>query len=303
MLVVGIDENGLGPRLGPLVATAVVVQVDRYECNRLYRFGEQLGIKDSKQASGFGKMAAAEGLALAMLERLHGRQPADADDLLRMVSLVDPSALRAGCPETSAAQCWSARVPLPAFGGDAAQGRPALDALKKQGVRLLAARSSLACAAELNRERRRLGSKLTLDLLLFERLLLRARTEVGGELSAYCGMVGGLRRYGDYFQQLGNRGVKPIGEGPSLCSYRVGGLGEVVFEVDADAHHLPVSMASMLGKYIREVAMERQNRFYQERDPSLVRVSGYHDPVTRAFVKQSQKLRFELGIVEECFER
>ena len=303
MLVAGVDENGLGPRLGPLVATAVVLRVERYECRDLYRLGESLGVKDSKQASGFGKMAAAESLALAMLERLHGRLPADADDLLELVSLVAPSRLRATCPVTCAPQCWSARVSLPAFRGDAERGCRALDALESAGVRLLAARSSVACAAELNRERRRLGSKLAVDLLLFERLLLNARAAVNEDLSAFCGMVGGLRRYGDYFQQLRSRSVKPLEQGRTFCSYYVQGLGEVAFEVDADAHHLPVGMASMLGKYLREVVMERQNRFYQELDPSLGRVSGYHDPVTRAFVEKSEQLRARLGIASECFER
>ncbi len=303
MLVAGVDENGLGPRLGPLVATAVVLRVERYECRDLYRLGEELGVKDSKQASGFGKMAAAESLALALLERLHGRPPADADELLEQVSLVAPSDLKTACPGACAPQCWSARVSLPAFRGDAARGRRALDALEEVGVRLLAAHSSVACAAELNRERQRLGSKLAVDLLLFERLLLHARAAVNEDLSAFCGMVGGLRRYPDYFQELGSRAVQRLQEGRSLCRYRVDGLGEVAFEVDADAHHLPVGMASMLGKYLREVVMERHNRFYQEHDPSLGRVSGYHDPVTRAFVEQSQQLRARLGIAKDCFER
>lgn len=303
MLVAGVDENGLGPRLGPLVATVVLLQVERYERQALYQLGEQLGVKDSKQTSGFGRMAAAESVALALLERLHGRQPQDADDLMEMVSLAGPLAMRAGCPGASAPQCWSVWVSLPAFGGSAERGHRALDGLLQAGVLPLAARSSVACAATLNAERRRLGSKLAVDLLLFERLLLYARSTVKDDLNAYCGMVGGLRKYGENFRELNGRGVEKLQEGRSLCSYRVHELGEVVFEVDADAHHLPVGMASMLGKYVREVVMERQNRFYLEQEPSLGRVSGYHDPATRAFVERSQPLRTRLGIVKECFER
>jgi hypothetical protein len=286
-----------------LVATLVLLQVERYDRDGLYALGELLGVKDSKQASGFGRMAAAESVALALLERQRGRTPRDADDLLAMVSLADPRDLRAGCPEASAPQCWSVQVSLPAFGGSADRGHETLDGLARAGVLPLAARSAVVCASALNAERGRLGSKLAVDLLLFERLLLFARSSVAHDLTAYCGMVGGLRRYRDYFQELGDRGVETLQEGRGLCRYRVSGLGEVAFEVDADAHHLPVGMASMLGKYVREVVMERQNRFYLGHDPSLGRVSGYHDPVTRAFVERSRELRTRLGIAGECFER
>jgi hypothetical protein len=59
----------------------------------------------------------------------------------------------------------------------------------------------------------------------------------------------------------------------------------------------------MIGKYLRELIMERQNRYYLERDPLLRRVSGYHDPNTKDFVERSLPLRERLGITKECFER
>ena len=73
--------------------------------------------------------------------------------------------------------------------------------------------------------------------------------------------------------------------------------------MDADANHLPVAMASMIGKYVREVSMERLNRYYVGHDPSLPRVSGYHDPKTRDMVERTQALRYKLQIADACFER
>jgi ribonuclease HII len=57
----------------------------------------------------------------------------------------------------------------------------------------------------------------------------------------------------------------------------------VRFEVDADGLHTPVAVASMVGKYVRELAMERQNRFYAKHDAALPSPSGYHDPGHGAF--------------------
>jgi hypothetical protein len=83
----------------------------------------------------------------------------------------------------------------------------------------------------------------------------------------------------------------------------VPGVGAVRFVVDADDGHLPVALASMVGKYVREVTMERVVRFYRARVPGLPAASGYHDPVTRRFVAGTAGERVALGIVDDCFAR
>jgi ribonuclease HII len=301
--VVGVDENGLGPRLGPLVATAVTIEVPCYDRARLHGAGERLGIDDSKATSGFGKMAAAEGLALAMLEQVYGQAPADADALLGLIALDGVLGLRMPCPSSSLPQCWSAELRLPVFGGDIEQGRAALARLLRRKVRIVAARTTLACAFVLNAEVQRLGSRTAVDLSLFERLVLDARAQSGQDVEAILGMVSGIRDYPRYFDRLRGRQIETVHQDRKLASYRVAGVGALSFEVDADARHLPVALASMLGKYVRELSMERQNRFYASHDPSLARPSGYHDPVTRGFVAASAPLRRRLGIIDQCFER
>ncbi len=303
MFIVGVDENGLGPRLGPLVATAAMLKVDSYKKDEFSEIGRNLGVNDSKVTSGFGRMRAVEGIVLALTERLYGRLPSDIDELLRLIALDSVDALRSSCPPGSKAQCWSERIGLPAFGGQIEKGRLVLDQLDSANINIVAIRSAVACASVLNTEVRKLGSKFTVDLALFERLILACRDSVLFEDEAYCGLVGGIRKYGRYFQHLEQREVETLEEIPGRSAYRVQGVGSLVFEVDADAHHLPVSLASMVGKYLRELIMERQNRYYIERDPLLRRVSGYHDSNTKDFVERSLPLRKRLGITKECFER
>jgi ribonuclease HII len=306
VLVLGVDENGLGPRLGPLVATSVCLEVDAYDRNdraRLQRVATRVGIGDSKQTSAFGQMRAAEGLALAVLEALHDRVPSHVDELLHWLELDGPSALRASCPRRSAPQCWSQTLQLPAFGGDVAEGRLQLARLGKHGVRLRSARSAVMCAGRMNEQLRRLGSRTSVDLAMFERLVLAASRELATPLTAILGMVGGIRDYERYFSLLAADSICGPVRTRQAVSYQVAGVGSLSFEIDADARHLPVALASMLGKYVRELCMERQNRFYVQHQDDLPRPSGYHDPVTRRFVEQSQQLRQRLGIVNECFER
>ncbi len=59
-LVIGIDENGLGPRLGPLVVTAVAMEVDAYEPKKLARALKRRGYTDSKDVCSFQSMADGE---------------------------------------------------------------------------------------------------------------------------------------------------------------------------------------------------------------------------------------------------
>ncbi len=127
-LWVGVDENGLGPRLGPLVATACTLSVRELDVAKARALGARLGIEDSKVSSGFGSMAHAEGLALAIAEASLGRPPMNADDVLDALSLDGIPALRAPCPSSTQAQCWGA-LPVPAFGGKLAHGQELLRAL------------------------------------------------------------------------------------------------------------------------------------------------------------------------------
>jgi len=303
VIVVGVDENGLGPLLGPLVATAVTLDVDDYQAPRLQRLGERIGVHDSKQTAGFGQMAWTESVVLSLLGSLHGKAPATFDELLTMISLDSIDLLMSPCPRSTHAQCWSHALRLPLFGGDATIGAAALEQLRRTGVEVTHARTALACAGRLNASYAMGGTRLSVDLGLFERLLLDARAQRDRDLHAICGMVGGIREYRAHFSVFARDAVMEGAHAKGRREYQVAGLGQVAFVVSADATHLPVGLASMVGKYVRELSMERQNQFYREHDASLKTGSGYHDPVTKGFVTASAQLRRRLNIVDACFAR
>ena len=303
--VFGADENGLGPRLGPLIASGVTLELGNYRSAALRKRGEALGITDSKANSGFGRMALAESVTLAALERVYGEAPRTADSLFADLSIDGMMGLRAPCPSgETARQCWANAPELPLFGGDLQEGRDRIKALEGRSVlRIARVRSVIVCAGVLNHELSLGRTKLEVDLHAFERLIADARASGADPLLAICGMVGGIRKYEQYFGRFPAEHVHTIEERKGCSSYSVDGVGEVRFEVSADAHHLPVALASMVGKYLREVAMERLNRYYAGHDSALPKVSGYHDPRTKAFVSASEPLRYRLQIADACFER
>jgi ribonuclease HII len=303
MIVVGVDENGLGPRLGPMVVTAVTLRCRSYNAEKVRTKSKRAGIDDSKQSGGFGRMATCESLALALVERVSNVRARNADEFFSAVSLGGMMDLRAPCPRESAPQCWGENLPLPAFGGDLAEGNRMLDELAEIGLRAERVRSEILCARVLNAEFDKDISKLAIDLGAFERLLIDARRAVPGTIDALCGMVGGMRKYTEHFRHFAAGDVTVLAEERGFAAYSVKGIGRVRFEVDADGLHTPVAVASMVGKYVRELAMERQNRFYAKHDAALPSPSGYHDPVTARFVAESEPLRRRLRIDDACFER
>jgi ribonuclease HII len=303
MIVVGVDENGLGPILGPLVTTAASFELARYSPDKHATVGRELGIDDSKATAGFGQMAVAEGLALALVEQLYGCIESDVDGLFDRLLLDSPTALRTPCPSSSRPQCWSLALALPCFGGDLEAGRTMLRGLNKRGLRAVHVRSALSCTGDLNKRLRAGQSRVEVDLELMERLVLDARARTGVTVRAICGMVGGIRNYPARMRHFPLLGLAPARATAGTLAYEVTGVGHVRFEIDADARHLPVALASMVGKYVRELWMERQNRFYRQHDAALPDVSGYHDPVTKRFVSETSALRLRLGIDDACFIR
>ncbi|MBK8169752.1 MAG: hypothetical protein IPK60_05355 [Sandaracinaceae bacterium] len=303
MFVIGADENGLGPLLGPMIATAVIIETDSYDQMALRELGLTLSITDSKKTSAFGRMKFAESLVLAVAERLSGTVPTNVDEFVRAFSVDAFEALSAPCPESTRAHCWGEAMPLPCYDGDIDLGRRALDALEAGGVTLRGAKTRVICVQKLNEAHAAGINKLQLDLHSFEWLLEELRAHSPEDVLAICGMVGGLRKYTEYFTRFAARGASIIEEEQGRSAYQVPGVGKVAFEIDADDWHLPVALASLVGKYVREILTDRQNRFYRRHDETLERVSGYRDPRTKKFIHASKKLRRRLKIVKACFER
>ena len=305
MLVMGVDENGLGPRLGPLVATSVLLETARYSRAALYRRGLSLGLTDSKEAGGFGRMGFIESVALALLSRGGEGSLGSADGLLDRVNPEARLRLRTFCPDgATAAQCWAVDVPLPAFGGDQAYGEELLKRLVgRSRLSIVDVQSRVACAGVLNAKLQAGKNKLAVNLELFEDLIAWARSHHDSPLLAVCGMIGGIRDYASRLTRLDGGRAEPLPARRGQRRYAVDGVGEVRFEVDADARHLPVALASIVGKYVREVCMLRIGEFYRIGNPELRLASGYHDPVTTRFIEATEPSRRRLGIAQDCFRR
>jgi hypothetical protein len=102
---------------------------------------------------------------------------------------------------------------------------------------------------------------------------------------AWVDRLGGRRYYRPLVEDIaGDAFVATIEESPSISRYRYEREGrefEIEFVVRGDHRHLPVALASMLAKYLRERTMAGLNRFWTSRVPGLLPTAGYPQDARR----------------------
>ncbi|MDP9002233.1 MAG: hypothetical protein M3O46_19240 [Myxococcota bacterium] len=304
---VGIDENGLGPRLGPLVVTAIVARVVDGGHKRVHtrpRGGLRTRLGDSKRLVAYGDSSLGEAWARAIVGRMGHREPDEPEGLVRLLSLDDAETLRSPCPSDHIEQCWGKA-------GEAFAAEPKLlsevsrdlDRLAQQGVTVLRAACVVTCTRRLNDGIAHGFTRFHADLHAMERLALDARARAGTDVIATCGKVGGFDYYPAAFGPMNGRLHAVAEEGRARSEYSVPGLGVIAFVRDAEDKNLLVGMASLVGKWVRDLLMSRIVRYHRAQSPDLPDASGYHDPVTTRFVEASRLARKRGALPDECFER
>lgn len=307
MLVVGVDENGLGPRLGPLVVTAISARCTDEGARLATRAPSramQARLGDSKDLVSHGNVTLGEAWARQTFARNSSETPPSPDSLLHALCIDSREALRARCPADHEAQCWNTESET--FAADEKTMKAVgcdLDKLAERGVVVTRVEVAIVCTDRINEAARRGISRFHVDLHTMERLVLSARAAANEPVYAICGKVGGMGSYGDQFGPLSSHLHAVVEEGKARSEYRFPNVGNVAFVRDADASHLIVGMASLVGKWAREVMMARIVRHYRKHVEDLPQASGYHDPVTAKFVHATRLVRKKSKLPSDCFER
>jgi ribonuclease HII len=254
MRLVGIDEAGYGPTLGPLSVVLAACDGDADAALRA------LGVADSKRVHDTGDLGALERIALPGARWLTGRALTTAGELF--ACLGEASADRAAVPWMAAAEALA----LPVRDGGAAWMLPAaperLDGRLLHPRHLNAARRAgiNRAAAELDAVRALLGA---LDPAL--------------AASVTCDRLGGRKFYGDLLQRAWpGRAIDTIEETPAACRYRCGAI-TVSFVVGGESASALTALASCIAKYARELHMLLLNRYFAGLKPT----AGYPQDAKR----------------------
>lgn len=308
--LIGIDEAGLGPVLGPLVATAVTLDVpdelleaDLWAClagavGRRLADRSPVVIADSKALyhgpRAPGGLGPLERGVLAALGCLAGI-PATMGELHAAVCGADP----ATAPDDPLLEGADLPLPRATVPDDLAERTLMLrGCMAAAGVRVAAIRSRVVHPAHLNRLLERCDNKAEAAFEVFAELLGRI-LETPSPALIHADRLGGRRRYHEHLGRVaGVEWAWILDEGPRRSSYRLETAGapvEIRFSVDGDAGQLPVALASMISKYLRELHMELLNRFWCGHVPGLEPTAGYFTDGSR-FLAEIEPVRRRLGI-------
>jgi ribonuclease HII len=299
VIVIGVDENGLGPLLGPLVVTGAAFSGEGYD-PALCWSAAHLVAGDSKLLFSARRMARAEGETRAWLAAF-GIRAATFADLVAQV-LAAPR-FAAPCPDQVPPVCVPDSLALPHWSEERAPAEKGSESrLPRAGIAPLAIRSHSLCPGAFNLALSQDGrNKLRLDFELMVDLIEQIAAQSGEEVLALCGKVGGTGKYGPWLDRAFPGNWQALEESPALSRYRIGEQVQISFSKSAEKIHLPVAVASMVGKYLRELWMQQLNHWLGSR--ATRPASGYRDRVTAAFVEASAGKRREIGLDDTCFFR
>ncbi len=318
--LIGMDEAGYGPNLGPLVVSATVWQVPDSVCGEdLYERLAGVIVRTPAEAAEkpHTRVAVADsktlykpGAGLRQLERglwtafaLLGQRPRTWIDVW--------NALAPASADWLQAIRWYAgydvQVPLDA---DPAELEPPAAAVREglaaADVHLVELRSRAVFPERFNELLRQHGSKGT--ALSHETLGLAAEMIEplnNGPISVVCDKHGSRNHYAELLgEHFPDRLIEVYAEGREQSIYRFGPPQRRVefrFQTKAESY-LPVALASMVSKYLRELAMRALNAYWCNRVPKLRPTAGYPQDAKR-FRNDVAAVQVELGIKDEVLWR
>ncbi len=316
--IVGIDEAGYGPSLGPLLIGASVwdladehadadlwsllgAAVTRDAARRDWR----LRIGDSKEV--FDRKH-----GLAPLERvvLTLAQAADLNCDGLGAFLAALGATVAPTPTTP----WYADLaqPLPldaSFGSTAGVRARLLAAMNAAEARLATLRACVLTEDALNARLAHTHNKAAVLVERILRLIDWVDTHTPASFRRIhfrVDRLGGRSHYTPLLlSSFPDRALRVEAESETTSRYRLS-RGDrqwtIEFSVDADRRHLPVALASMLAKYLRESLMDRFNAYWRRWVPALRPTAGYYTDAQR-FLKDIRPALPQSGLKPDAFVR
>ncbi|MEM7228540.1 MAG: hypothetical protein AAF432_06965 [Planctomycetota bacterium] len=317
LIYAGIDEAGYGPMLGPLCVAATAFMIhDHDDSAPPPDLWERL-----HTAVGREKRDAKRRIAIDDSKKLKGAKTGKAHPLLHLERGVlafggevfdlpaHDDAYFTALGATVEDETWmDSQTELPvAQTADEIRllGGRLRRCLESAGVEIGLMQCETICPADFNAGVEKFGSKAVVNLSAALRLAeaVRKKWPEADPTIVVDRQSGRMRYYDEMRMGWPEATIKVVSESPEESRYRLE-VGTQTLDIrylkEAENHHLPVALASMVAKYTRELAMVRLNRFFQGHLPELKPTAGYVtdarrylqeiDPVLRSFGIERQRL-------------
>jgi ribonuclease HII len=314
--VIGIDEAGYGPNLGPFVMTAVALRVPDDDAGDLWQRLAAVVRRDTDADDGRLLVAdskvvysAARGLGHLESAVLAAHLPSEGNGRLLLERYIE--GLYASSHAALRRERWysgTTALPVAVEAARCAEGRERFaTACRRAGVVCGLVRGVVVCPEQFNALTEAAGSKgAVLRHGLAELVRECWQLDTDEPLTFFIDKHGGRNTYAAMLQDAVPEGmILAYHESAARSVYSVAGIKRAVrwtFQPRADAEHFSVALASMVSKYVREVLMAEFNRFWQEQVPGLKPTAGYPGDARR-FHDAIRPVAERLGIREAALWR
>jgi len=288
-VLVGIDEAGFGPILGPLVVSSSsfllphhLLGADLWQIlrksvgNKRKRLGGRLLITDSKKA--YSKSLGIKHLERTVLAayRCLGRNPAT---LTELIALLCPDCLDRLRDYPWYRDAENHRV-LADEADKAIASTVLADDMASNGIKLLELRSCCLDVGYYNKMMSSVRNKASVLFTATSQLIKNAFDSASGnDLQIMVDRQGGRVHYRKNLQRMfPDMELKILHESTASSSYELRAGSKPMrlhFVIDADERFLPVSLASMVSKYLRELLIQSMNRYFASFGADLRPTAGY----------------------------
>ncbi len=317
--LIGVDEAGYGPNLGPLVIVGTCWQLDdapdELAAVDLYKLlskavgpkasPRRLAIADSKQLyAGRKDLGLLEEAVLATAASLDHPLPIWQGECEPDLDSPMP------VPRAPWYSDWEASFPLHA---DMAQVMRRQERFSREcdgrKVRLANVCSVFLTESSFNARLAQLGNKSTLlshaTLGLVRRILSQCSPDRPRQVRIVCDKHGGRGYYLGVLQHFFPDATwRIVLESRPLSRYTAC-LGNLCLTIDFQSkgeQFLPTALASIYAKFHREIAMKAFNAYWQQQIPGIRPTAGYPADAAR-FAEETARRRAELALPWESFWR
>lgn len=287
-IVAGIDEAGLGPILGPLVVSAAAFSIpeEKAKSNMWPMLSDSVS-KNKKRLAGRllicdSKKAYTSAIGIGFLEKTvltclkyFGTVPDTAAGLVEI--------LNAESRQKLLEKPWYKKITEQKINFNTDEISISAGVLKrdleKNGMEMIALKSCCIEAAEYNELIDKVRNKSRVVFHIVCRLIneiLRTRHK---NYHIVIDRQGGRMRYAQPLRTMfGEMALRVIEENDNVSSYELLTSEKQIkidFVVRADDYYLPVGLASMTSKYLREQMMISLNNYFLEKCSELKPTAGY----------------------------
>lgn len=281
--VLGIDENGLGPLMGPLVVTGTLL---KYKKNSTVWFDD---ISDSKSffatrtANNFFRV---EQTTISVFYLTHKRLPCSPTEIL--------DAYYGGLHCLSGENICTNNIPKKFIWSEPEAVKKRCDSFAewtvKNNMEVEGVHSAYICPNRFNGFIKTGATKLLVDFLTFCTIVKKVSQKKNLEVQA--GKIGGVKFYRTYLRYgLPDYTAAILEEKENISSYLLQD-GQTDFRMDfimdVEKRSFPAALSSIIGKYVRELFMESIRRTLGIKED----ISGYYDRKTTKLLDSLNTDRF-----------